>query len=86
MMQLGDKWFHVIVSPVFDEKGILIRFMHVITEITEHKFSEKALEESETLFRKLFQAHAAVKIIIDPDTGNIVDANRAAEEYYGGTA
>jgi PAS domain S-box-containing protein len=45
--------------------------------------AERALVESETLFRNLFQEHAAVKLIIDPDTGKIVDANRAAAEFYG---
>ncbi|MCM0755635.1 PAS domain S-box protein [Desulfovibrio aminophilus] len=41
------------------------------------------LEESETLFRKLFEDHAAVKMLLDPETGRIMDANRAAAEFYG---
>ncbi len=41
------------------------------------------LEESETLFRKLFEDHAAVKLLLDPETGGIIDANRAAAEFYG---
>ncbi|MFH1115755.1 MAG: PAS domain S-box protein [Pseudomonadota bacterium] len=43
----------------------------------------KALRASEELFRKLFEKHSAVKLIIDPRTGDIVDANEAAEEFYG---
>ena len=41
------------------------------------------LEKSEELFRNVFQHHSAVKLIIDPETGNIVDANEAAVKYYG---
>jgi PAS domain S-box-containing protein len=45
--------------------------------------AEEALRESEALFRKLFENHAAVKLILDPDTGNIIDANKAAAVFYG---
>jgi two-component system, cell cycle sensor histidine kinase and response regulator CckA len=42
-----------------------------------------ALRQSEEDYRKLFEEHAAVKLIIAPGTGAIVDANRAAADYYG---
>ncbi len=41
------------------------------------------LAESEALFRSIFEEHAAVKLLIDPDSGRIMDANRAAAAYYG---
>ncbi len=50
---------------------------------SELKRAEETLRESETLFRNLFEHHAAVQLIIDPDSGNIIDANDAAEEFYG---
>jgi PAS domain S-box-containing protein len=46
------------------------------------KMADK-LRESEELFRNIFEYHTAVKLIIDPDTGNIIDANHAAETFYG---
>ena len=46
---------------------------------------EEVLRESEALFRNLFEHHAAVQLIIDPDTGRIIDANDAAVEFYGWT-
>jgi len=49
----------------------------------EHKRAEEALRDSETLFRKLFEDTAVVKLIIDMDTGNIIDANEAAAVFYG---
>ncbi len=55
----------------------------VIHDITERMQAERELHLSEERFRKLFESHAAVKILLDPDTGNIVDANRSAADYYG---
>jgi PAS domain S-box-containing protein len=55
----------------------------VTWQIIEKKRTEERLQESEALFRNLFEHHTAVKLIIDPDTGNIIDANQAAQRYYG---
>jgi PAS domain S-box-containing protein len=57
----------------------------VIHDITDRKRAEEALRESETLFRNLFEHHSAVKLIIDPGTGRIIDANTAAAGFYGWT-
>jgi PAS domain S-box-containing protein/putative nucleotidyltransferase with HDIG domain len=51
--------------------------------LQENRRSEEKRREGEILFRKLFEDHAAVKLIIDPDNGNVLDANMAATEYYG---
>ncbi|MGV8057485.1 MAG: PAS domain S-box protein [Smithellaceae bacterium] len=49
----------------------------------ERRRAEEELQESEERFRKLFENHAAVKLLIDSDTGNIIDANEAASAFYG---
>ncbi|MDD2603187.1 MAG: PAS domain S-box protein [Desulfobacteraceae bacterium] len=43
----------------------------------------EALRDSEETYRKLFEDHSAVKMIIDPVTGTVVDANAAAADFYG---
>ena len=52
-------------------------------DINHHKAAELALIESEERFRKLFESHAAVKMVIDSATGSIIDANQAAATFYG---
>lgn len=47
---------------------------------------EQQLRESEEKFRTLFQNHAAVKLLINPESGKIVDANDAAAKFYGWSA
>lgn len=57
----------------------------IYNDTTSRMESEIALRESEEKFHKLFENHSAVKLLIDPDTGNIIDANVAASHYYGWT-
>ncbi|HZY24918.1 MAG TPA: PAS domain S-box protein, partial [Bacteroidales bacterium] len=47
-----------------------------------NQIAEK-LRESEEKFRKIFEDHVAVKLLIDPVSGEIIDANKAASVYYG---
>ncbi|WP_209319742.1 PAS domain-containing hybrid sensor histidine kinase/response regulator [Ancylomarina longa] len=55
----------------------------ILQDITASKIAEDALKESERKFRRLFDDHAAVKLLIDPETGNIADANKSAIAFYG---
>ncbi|MES0371770.1 MAG: PAS domain S-box protein [Mariprofundaceae bacterium] len=63
------------------------RTYHNIKENVElrmqSQLSEAALAESEERFRELFEGNRSVELIIDPDSGEIVEANRAAERFYG---
>ena len=45
----------------------------------------RALLESEQRFRELFEQNSAVILLIDPATGQILDANHAASVFYGYT-
>ncbi len=47
------------------------------------KSAEVALRKSEQRFRQMFENNAAVLLLIDPDSGAIIDANPAAARYYG---
>ncbi len=56
-----------------------------ILDITENKKAEKALHASELLFRNLFERHTSIMLVIDQESGNIIDANSAAALFYGYT-
>lgn len=83
ILKLDEKWLEVVVDPILDGKNNLIGAVHVTTDVTVQKFAEEALRQSEQDYKKLFENHAAVKLIVDPETGNIFDANYAAEKFYG---
>ena len=49
-----------------------------------HRFQiEESLAESEHRFRSMFERHAAAMLLVEPETGAIVDANPAAAAFYG---
>ena len=45
--------------------------------------STEQLRDSERLYRESFVLSSAVKLLVDPDSLAIVDANLAAAEFYG---
>ncbi|MEI7707234.1 MAG: PAS domain S-box protein [Chlorobium sp.] len=55
----------------------------IVHDITERKQQEEALRRSEKQFRSMFEGHSAVKLLVDPDTGKIIDANSSAADFYG---
>jgi PAS domain S-box-containing protein len=82
-LQIGERFFIVTVDPILNADGKLTGAVHLVSDITARKQAEKALRDSEEIFRNVFDNHAAVKLLIDPDTGNIIGANKVAAEYYG---
>jgi PAS domain S-box-containing protein len=52
-------------------------------EIAEREKAENRLKESEEKYHSIFETNRAVKLIINPQNGLIVDANNAAVEFYG---
>ena len=49
----------------------------------ERDIIEKALRKSDERFRSLFIKNNAVMLILDPENGDIIDANPAAADFYG---
>jgi two-component system cell cycle sensor histidine kinase/response regulator CckA len=58
-------------------------YLMTCKNITDHMRAAAALRDSEEQYRNLFRNHAAVKFLIDPDTGIIIESNEAAVNYYG---
>ena len=54
-----------------------------VSDITDIQKVEGELKESEGRFHTMFDRHDSVMLLIDPKTGKIIDANHAAERFYG---
>jgi len=58
-------------------------FEGVAIDVTASKLAEKTLRESEERYRSLFKNNHSIMLLIDPESGEIVDANPAAIAFYG---
>jgi PAS domain S-box-containing protein len=45
--------------------------------------AQRELEESEARYRSMFEDNKAIKLLVDPESGLVVEANSAAGEFYG---
>jgi len=52
------------------------------SEIAARKKTETALQESQKLYRDIFEKNNAMKWLVNPSSGKIIDANPAACEFY----
>lgn len=53
------------------------------TDITSHRLAEQALRESESRYSSMFEDNKSIMLLIDPESGDIRDANPAACSFYG---
>ena len=81
MDSTGSLPFHVLLTGVVsdNEEHCLV----TAVDITERKQAEKTVNESEEKFRKVFSCSRDALIIIDKETGNILDANDYTFRLYG---
>jgi PAS domain S-box-containing protein len=66
-----------------DEDGTPIRIIGTHTDISNQK---RLLEEMNILkdrFENMFRTHSSIMLLVNPQNGDIVDANDSAIEFYG---
>jgi PAS domain S-box-containing protein len=66
-----------------EERNLVSSIAETLAVQVQHINDARALHDSEELYRSIFHNHVAVKLMIDPESGNIIDANKAAAEFYG---
>ncbi len=69
------------ISTYADSLGRIYTVVHIL-DITARKEAERELRESELRYRKMFDDHRAIMLLIDPDNGMIMSANDSAVEFY----
>lgn len=72
---------HAVSLPSPETHDLIhLAIMH---DITEQKKYEESLHAREKIYHTIFEKSRAVKLLIDPNDGMIVDANSAAADFYG---
>ncbi|PYQ27283.1 MAG: hypothetical protein DMF56_21145 [Acidobacteria bacterium] len=82
---IGTQTYHESTRYTDKEKNVFVFVAQHIASAIEHKRKEDALRENERRYRQMFESNRAVKLLIDPDSGAIIDANMAACDFYGYT-
>ncbi|MDD3491106.1 MAG: PAS domain S-box protein, partial [Paludibacter sp.] len=79
----GTHFYFTVKFPLFDKNQNIYGVAAISTDVTPTRLAVDALATSERKFQRLFDEHAAVKLLIDSETGMIADANKSAADYYG---
>lgn len=75
--------FRSNADVILDDSGNVTHMIGTSQDITEQKEALDKLIESEARFRSIFNQGHLVKLLIDPSSGKIADANEAAVQFYG---
>lgn len=82
----GSERLHTLeqqMIPLKNSEGKVHMVMLLLNDLTEKLEQESQLHESEERFRAIFKQDRSVKLLIDPVSGSILDANQAAADFYG---
>ena len=74
-------WQLLVVFSLCALEGFLIAVL--LLERARRRRAAGELRSSEMRYRQMFEQNRAVQLLIDRESGGIVDANAAAAEYYG---
>jgi len=79
----NGRYYDNSIYPVRNAQGRIDKVAVFSQDVTEQHKTELELLEREELYRAMFENTAVVKLRTDPDTGQIIDANKAAAQFYG---
>ena len=76
------KWIKIVVTIIYEEDNV----SHFIGYLSDCTLEKEILIEKEKVtqrFENMFYNHDAMMLLIDPDTTEIINANKKAIEFYG---
>ena len=78
----GDRVWLTSITPVI-QNGLVKLLVTSSKDITELKILQRKHEETLQRLQSMFDKHMAAMLIIEPETGQILEANPAACAFYG---
>ena len=79
----AEKWVWEQGCGVWGADGELVALEGFVADITARVRADEALEARATQYRQMFERNRAIQLLIDTDSGAIVEANQAACDFYG---
>lgn len=73
-------------SPLINKNNELYGILGISRDITKEIDYKNEIKESKKRYKKLFQANKIPVLLVCPDSGDIIKANKAAQKFYGYTS
>ncbi len=77
------RWIKNTIVSHKNSEGVIVSYEGIIRNITDRKLVEENLIHSEEKYRLLFENDNNAIVILDSETGNILDLNNAFIDTYG---
>jgi len=74
---------HISLFSMFLGFVVVLLIAHAVRLKQVLKQERIKVDESESRFEALFKGNQCIELVIDPDNGSIIEANQAAEKFYG---
>jgi len=71
------------MQALLGETGKLDKVLGTVQDVSQQIELQLAIENKEKLYQQIFESNRAVQFLVDPDSGRIIDANSAAQNFYG---
>ncbi|MEY4504288.1 MAG: hypothetical protein RL154_581, partial [Pseudomonadota bacterium] len=79
----GEIFYCNVSGSYMDAEDASKGVIWTLVDVTDLHILNQELQKSEERFYKLFSAHDTVFLLISPESGQIIDANYKASEFYG---
>gem|GEM_PF-2500476 len=79
----GIRWVSFICQPIYSEEHAYLGLRGNYRDISDHRRAMEALREKEELYHAIFERNRVVKLLLEPSTGSIINANSSAVRFYG---